>query len=288
MIASMTGYAITSKEILEGSLTLELRSVNNRYLDIQFRLPDEFRSLESAMREMLGTQLTRGKIDCRLTFTPYVNLTLPQQLNDQLLAKLVKLNDMVKSTLPEAKNLTVADILRWPGVLKSEILSTNELHEPCIDLLKNTLQELTAARIREGDKLKNMLLNRLQKLRQLTTELSPRIPILLANFQEKLIARLQEARIDANDERIRQELILFASKIDVDEELSRLQTHLDEVEHTLLKGGCAGKRLDFLMQELNREANTLGSKSVDVEVSKISVELKVLIEQMREQVQNIE
>jgi uncharacterized protein (TIGR00255 family) len=288
MIASMTGYAVMSREMPEGSLTLELRSVNNRYLDIQFRLPDEFRLLESVMRELLNTQLKRGKIDCRLTFMPYAKADLPQQINDQLLNKLQELNNTVKSVLPDARSLTVADILRWPGILRSDTISTTELHESCMELLQTTLNEFTATRVREGEKLKNTLLDRLRQLRQLTTELSPRIPILLTNFQEKLIARLQEAKIDCNDERIRQELILFASKIDVDEELSRLQTHLDEVEHTLHKGGCTGKRLDFLMQELNREANTLGSKSVDVEVSKISVELKVLIEQMREQVQNIE
>lgn len=288
MIASMTGYAVMSREMPEGSLTLELRSVNNRYLDIQFRLPDEFRLLESVMRELLNTQLKRGKIDCRLTFMPYAKADLPQQINDQLLNKLQELNNTVQSVLPDARSLTVADILRWPGILRSDTISTTELHESCMELLQTTLNEFTATRVREGEKLKNTLLDRLRQLRQLTTELSPRIPILLTNFQEKLIARLQEAKIDCNDERIRQELILFASKIDVDEELSRLQTHLDEVEHTLHKGGCTGKRLDFLMQELNREANTLGSKSVDVEVSKISVELKVLIEQMREQVQNIE
>lgn len=288
MIASMTGYAVMSREMPEGSLTLELRSVNNRYLDIQFRLPDEFRLLEPAMRELLNTQLRRGKIDCRLTFMPYAKADLPQQINDQLLNKLLELNNTVKSVLSDARSLSVTDILRWPGILRSDIISTTELHESCMELLQATLNEFTATRVREGEKLKNTLHDRLRQLRQLTTELSPRIPILLTNFQEKLIARLQEAKIDCNDERIRQELILFASKIDVDEELSRLQTHLDEVEHTLLKGGCSGKRLDFLMQELNREANTLGSKSVDVEVSKISVELKVLIEQMREQVQNIE
>ncbi|MDV6345213.1 YicC/YloC family endoribonuclease [Nitrosomonas sp. Is37] len=288
MIASMTGYAVISKEIAQGSLTLELRSVNNRYLDIQFRLPDEFRSLEPAMRELLNTQLKRGKIDCRLTFMPRARIDLPQQLNAQLFNKLLELNNAVRSTLLDAKSLSVADILRWPGILQSDILSTPELHEACMELLQATLNEFTATRVREGEKLKNALLERLRQLRQLTTELSPRIPILLANFQEKLIVRLQEAKIDYNDERIRQELTLFASKIDIDEELSRLQTHLDEVEHTLLKGGCVGKRLDFLMQELNREANTLGSKSVDVGVSKISIELKVLIEQMREQVQNIE
>lgn len=288
MIASMTGYAVMAKEIAHGSLTLELRSVNNRYLDIQFRLPDEFRLLEPAMRELLNTQLKRGKIDCRLTFMPYVKVDLPQQLNEQLLSKLIELNNTVKSALSDAKSLTVADILSWPDILKSDMASTPALHEACMELLQATLNEFIATRVREGEKLKNTLLERLRQLRQLTTALSPRIPMLLANFQEKLITRLHEAKIEGNDDRLRQELILFASKIDIDEELSRLQTHLDEVEHALLKGGCVGKRLDFLMQELNREANTLGSKSVDVEVSKISVELKVLIEQMREQVQNIE
>ncbi|AKH38196.1 MULTISPECIES: YicC/YloC family endoribonuclease [Nitrosomonas] len=288
MIASMTGYAVMSKEIAHGSLTLELRSVNNRYLDIQFRLPDEFRLLEPAMRELLNTQLKRGKIDCRLTFMPYAKVDLPQQLNEPLLSRLIELNNTVKSALSDAKSLTVADILSWPDILKSDMASTPALHEACMELLQATLNEFIATRVREGEKLKNTLLERLRQLRQLTTALSPRIPMLLANFQEKLITRLQEAKIDGNDDRLRQELILFASKIDIDEELSRLQTHLDEVEHALLKGGCVGKRLDFLMQELNREANTLGSKSVDIEVSKISVELKILIEQMREQVQNIE
>ena len=198
------------------------------------------------------------------------------------------MNNTVKSALSDANSLTVADILSWPDILKSDMASTPALHEACMELLQATLNEFIATRVREGEKLKNTLLERLRQLRQLTTSLSPRIPMLLANFQEKLITRLQEANIEGNDDRLRQELILFASKIDIDEELSRLQTHLDEVERALLKGGCVGNRLDFLMQELNREANTLGSKSVDVEVSKISVELKILIEQMREQVQNME
>jgi len=184
--------------------------------------------------------------------------------------------------------LSVAEILKWPGILVSDSSPTTDLQEACNNLLQITLTELVSTRLREGEKLKAILIDRLTQMRQLTSALSPRIPTLIKNFQEKLILRLQEAQIDCNDDRIRQELVLFASKIDIDEELSRLNTHLDEVEQTLLKGGASGKRLDFLMQELNRESNTLGSKSLDVEVSKISVELKVLIEQMREQVQNIE
>jgi uncharacterized protein (TIGR00255 family) len=287
-ICSMTGYAVVAKELPQGSLNLEIRSVNSRYLDIQFRLPDEFRQLEAAMREFLTARLKRGKIECRASFsriTPAENL---QHINADLLQKLLELDRTVRAVLPEARGLAVADVLRWPGILGTESSSAENLFGPCMELLGAALDELTAARGREGAKLKAILLERLGNMRRLASEVSPRIPALLATFQEKLKARLCEAMINCDDERIRQELTLFASKIDVDEELSRLQAHFDEVERVLEKGGAIGKRLDFLMQELNREANTIGAKSVDAEVSKISVELKVLIEQMREQVQNIE
>ena len=288
LIYSMTGYAVVTQEVPHGSLNLELRSVNNRYLDIQFRLPDEFRLLESVMREFLATRLSRGKVDCRLSFSRSAGTEELQQINPELLQKLLELDRTVKVALPDARSLSVADILRWPGMLGADALPAGNLREPCMELLRVALDEFVAARAREGEKLKAMLLERLDKMRQLTTAVSPRIPALLAAFQEKLTMRLREATVNCDDDRIRQELILFASKIDVDEELSRLQTHLDEVERILVKGGAVGKRLDFLMQELNREANTLGSKSADAEVSKVAMELKVLIEQMREQVQNLE
>ncbi len=288
LIYSMTGYAVVTQEVPHGSLNLELRSVNNRYLDIQFRLPDEFRLLESAMREFLATRLSRGKVDCRLSFSRAAGTEELQQINPELLQKLLELDRTVKVALPDARSLSVADILRWPGMLGADALPAGNLREPCMELLRVALDEFAAARAREGEKLKAMLLERLGKMRQLTIAVSPRIPALLAAFQEKLTMRLREAMINCDDDRIRQELILFASKIDVDEELSRLQAHLDEVERILVKGGAVGKRLDFLMQELNREANTLGSKSADAEVSKVAMELKVLIEQMREQVQNLE
>ncbi|MEP6878032.1 MAG: YicC/YloC family endoribonuclease [Nitrosospira sp.] len=288
MIYSMTGYAVVAKEVPRGSLNLELRSVNNRYLDIQFRLPDELRLLEASMRECLTARLNRGKIECRLSFFQLRGAEDPQHINANLLQKLLELDRTVRVALPGAQGLEVADILRWPGILGADSLSTEDLCEPCMQLLHVALNEFAAARAREGEKLKAILLERLGKMRRLTAEVSPRIPALLVAFQEKIKSRLQEAMINHDDDRIRQELSLFTSKIDVDEELSRLQAHLDEVERVLSGGGAIGKRLDFLMQELNREANTIGSKSVDVEVSKISLELKVLIEQMREQVQNIE
>ncbi len=287
-ICSMTGYAAVARELPSGSLNLELRSVNNRYLDIQFRLTDEFRSLESAMREFLTGRLNRGKIDCRVSFSRLAGMLDPQAINADLLQKLLELNHAVRTTLPEARSLEVADILRWPGILSAEPLPADDLREPCMELLGVALDELAAARTREGEKLKAVLLDRLGRMRCLAAEVAPRIPALLAAFQEKLKCRLSEAMINGDDERIRQELTLFASKIDVDEELSRLQAHFDEVERVLRNGGAIGKRLDFLMQELNREANTIGAKSVDAEVSRIAVKLKVLIEQMREQVQNIE
>lgn len=288
MIYSMTGYATVTKEAHHGLLNLELRSVNHRYLDIQFRLPDKFRSLEPTMRELMSTRLNRGKVDCYLSFSQQLGTENMQQLNSDLLKRLLELNHTVKTALPDSHNLGVADILRWPGILKTDVLPTEDICNLCKELLQTALNEFTTARAREGEKLRVLLLERLTKMRRLAAKASLRIPALLTVFQEKITARLSDAMINCDDDRIRQEITLFASKIDVDEELSRLQTHLDEVEQILIKGGVVGKRLDFFMQELNREANTLGSKSVDAEVSKISIELKVLIEQMREQVQNIE
>jgi len=211
-----------------------------------------------------------------------------QKINTELLQRLLELNRTVRVALPDAQSLSVTDVLHWPNILKTEILPTDDLYNLCKGLLQTTLDELTAARAREGEKLKILLLERLTKMRQLTAAASPLIPALVTAFQEKISAKLNDVMINSENDRIHQELVLFASKIDIDEELSRLETHLDEVERVLVKGGVVGKRLDFLMQELNREANTIGSKSVDSDISKISMELKILIEQMREQVQNIE
>jgi uncharacterized protein (TIGR00255 family) len=288
MIYSMTGYAIATKESSQGTLSLELRSVNHRYLDIQFRLPDKFRALEPSMRELITSKLNRGKVDCYMSFNQLSGNEGMQRINTELLQRLLELNQTVKTALPDAQSLSAADILRWPNILKTEILPTDDLCNLCKKLLQNALDELTAARAREGEKLKIILLERLASMRQLTAAAAPLIPALVTAFQEKITAKLKDAIINSGDDRIRQELVLFASKIDIDEEISRLETHFEEVERVLVKGGVVGKRLDFLMQELNREANTIGSKSVDSDLSKISMELKILIEQMREQVQNIE
>jgi uncharacterized protein (TIGR00255 family) len=194
----------------------------------------------------------------------------------------------VREMLPEARELSVADVLRWNGVLESPALSAETLQNTLQALLKQALRDFAAAREREGEKLKTFLLERVTQIEALRIAVAPRVPAAIATYEAKLRNRLLEALGSEDDERVRQEITLYASKIDVDEELSRLQTHLAEVRRVLDKGGAVGKRLDFLMQELHREANTLGSKSVDTEVSRAAMDIKILIEQMREQVQNIE
>ncbi len=288
MIHSMTGFAVATKELEQGALNLELRSVNHRYLDIQLRLPEELRLLEPALREVIVNGVGRGKLDCRLSFDPSSNVPQALQLNTNLLKQLAELNLEIKATLPDAGSLSTADILRWPCMLGGDFLSAESLRDTCIALLQSALHELDLTRSREGEKLKALLLERIEKMEQLVAGVTLRLPEIMATYREKLGGRLQEALINLEDERIRQEFALFAAKIDVDEELTRLSTHLVETKRTLDRGGAVGKRLDFLMQELNREANTLGSKSVDAGVSRVAIELKVLIEQMREQIQNIE
>jgi uncharacterized protein (TIGR00255 family) len=288
MIYSMTGFAAIAAELENGSLALELRAVNHRYLDLQLRVPDELRSLESVLRETISAQLTRGKVECRIGFAPRQSEQNPAQLNQALLRQLVQWNSEVQSVLPDARSLSVADVLRWNGMLQSATLSADTLRSTVLSLLQQALRDFADARSREGEKLKEFLLQRMSQIELLCTDVSPRIPAAVAAYEEKLSTRLRAVLQGDDNERLHQEISLFASKIDVDEELSRLRTHLAEMKRVLTQGGTVGKKLDFLMQELHREANTLGSKSVDAEVSRSSMEMKLLIEQMREQIQNLE
>ena len=287
MILSMTGYANASAELDSGSLTLELRAVNHRYLDIQLRMPDELRSLEGQLREAITAQLQRGKVECRINYAARSGQS-GAALNRELLQQLAAWNREVQAVLPDARSLGVADVLRWNGMLETLAASADELRAALLGLLQDVLQEFSASRAREGEKLKDFLLQRVEKIEALRNGVMPHVPAAIAAYEQKLITRLREAMQNAEDERVRQEITLFAGKIDVDEELSRLASHLAEMRRILTQGGAVGKRLDFLMQELNREANTLGSKSVDAEVSRSAMEMKILIEQMREQIQNLE
>ncbi|HJW03372.1 MAG TPA: YicC/YloC family endoribonuclease [Azospira sp.] len=288
MIYSMTGYAGKTREVAGGSLHLELRSVNSRYLDIHFRIADDLRLLEPALREAIAARISRGKVELRLNFVAAQVQKRQLALNPDLLSQLRNLDAEVRQALPQANPLSVADVLRWPGMLGDQETDTAALHAACLELLQEALEDFAATRAREGAKLAAVILERVVKIRDIVATVGPRIPEAQAAFQEKLKQRLAEALGNVDDERLRQEVVLFATRIDVAEELARLLAHLTEVERVLKQGGNAGKRLDFLMQELNREANTLGSKSVVTAVSAAAMDLKLLIEQMREQIQNLE
>ena len=288
MIRSMTGYASAALESSRGRLSLELRSVNARFLDIQFRISDELRLAEPLLRELIATRLARGKVDCRLAFTAGSAPAAALRLNTEALERLKALAAEARRFFPEAAPLRVADVLRWPGVLAEEALDDTALRSAVERLCQRALEELNAARAREGAKLAEAIVERLANMRQRLEEVAPLVPQSLAAYQARLAERLREAIGSADDERIRAEGAIFAAKIDVAEELERLRTHVGEVERTLARGGAVGKRLDFLAQELNREANTLASKAASQAVSDCALELKLLVEQVREQVQNIE
>lgn len=284
----MTGFATASVSVGAATLNLELRTVNSRFLDLHFRLPDELRVVEPVLREQITGALSRGKVDCRAGLQSGGESARELAVNPQLLAQLVSLDASVRAALPQAAPLSVAEVLRWPGMLGDDTIPVEALTEAGGRAIRQALGDLTASRAREGVRLAAMLIERVTRMRALVAEVTPRVPEVVREYQAKLVQKLQEAIGSADDERIRTEVGLFAVRIDVAEELNRLSAHLDEVERILGKGGSAGKRLDFLMQELNREANTLASKSVAQDVSGVAMELKILIEQMREQVQNIE
>ncbi len=285
---SMTGFAAVSSSQNNGSINLELRSVNSRFLDLTFRMGDDFRALEPAIRERIGDQVKRGKMECRLNFVAKEGAQLPGEPNADVLGQLARLAEAVRHVVPDARPMGVAEILLWPGMLGDAGNDPEQMQATALALLNDALREFNASRALEGAKLADIILQKVAGLRALVAELRPRGPEIVAAFRDKIGKRMEEILQGSDPERIHQEVALFAQKIDVDEELDRLSTHLDEVERVVRQGGMVGKRLDFLMQELNREANTLGSKAAALELSQASVEMKVLIEQMREQIQNIE
>ncbi|MEH6461209.1 YicC/YloC family endoribonuclease [Chitinimonas sp. JJ19] len=288
MILSMTGYAVATRELAGGLLSVELRAVNHRFLDLNLRLPEELRLIENQLREKLAGKVSRGKLDCRVGFSARAETQPRLQLNTGLLAQLVALSQQARDIASQAGDLKMGELLRWPGVLATDSVTPEAMQQTALELLDIALADFAATRGREGAKLADSMLERIAKIEAIVNEVQPRLPTIVAAYDEKLKLRLVEALGSADDDRVRQEVALFAQKIDVAEELTRLSTHIVELRRILKTGGAVGKRLDFLMQELHREANTLGSKSVAVETSQASLELKVLIEQMREQVQNIE
>lgn len=287
MIHSMTGYAVASADSPRGALTLELRSVNSRFLDLQFRVADELRAVEPMLRELIAGRIARGKLDCRLSQGHAVSQA-QARLNLQAIQELRGLATEAGEAFPGIAPLRTADVLRWPGVLAEPVANEERTRATLGELCRTALDELCAARAREGAKLSAILLGRVGEMRKRLAEVAPLVPEAVATYRARISERLREVLGTGDDERARAEIALFAAKSDVDEELTRLATHLDEVERVLAKGGAAGKRLDFLAQELNREANTLASKAAGLKIADCALELKLLIEQIREQVQNIE
>jgi uncharacterized protein (TIGR00255 family) len=303
-VYSMTGYASAQhstvntsaeaevKPAAAGQLGLEIRSVNSRFLDLSFRLPEDLRQFEPALRELVIAKLKRGKVEVRAAIE-MANATTIADPSPKLLQRLNTVQDNIKSWLPQAAALTVADVLRLAAADQS---TAHDWSQAIVPLANKALNELLAARQREGTRLAAMLLERIAQLRSLAAQATPLVPQLVAQQRQRFMERWAEAMAlgdgsiapDAAQDRALTEATAFAIRIDVAEEITRLNSHLDELERLLNKGGEMGKRLDFLIQELHREANTMGSKSAALELTHISVDMKVLIEQMREQVQNIE
>jgi len=288
MTYSMTGFAALEKPIVNATLLLELRAVNSRYLDLHFKLDENLRGFEPTIRDLISAQLNRGKIECRVNLIQRTQLSQEAALDGALMQQLAVMQSQAKAYFPTSRELSMADILRWPGVVLTQGIDQDLLLEDIKQLVQQGLQDLKASRAREGDKLKKLILDRIHQMEALVEKVKPLLPTLAKEYQAKLENKLQETLKSIDPERIAQELVLFTQRVDVDEELTRLTAHVSEVKRILNGDAPAGKRLDFLMQELNREANTLGSKSVSTQTSQVSMDLKVLIEQMREQVQNIE
>jgi uncharacterized protein (TIGR00255 family) len=267
---SMTGYAAQSRELPGATLSIELRAVNSRFLDLIFRMPEDLRFLEPLFRERISQAIKRGKLECRINHAARVEATLPESFNTPLLDRLVGFARQIRSVDTEVTPLSVAEILRWPGMLQIFEVDPEALRLTALDALDVALVEFNASRAREGAKLGVVVTERAAGMRRIVGQLRPKVPEVVAAYGDKLARRMEELMQGPDRERIHQEVALFAQKIDVDEEMDRLLTHLDEIERVIKTGGAAGKRLDFLMQELNREANTLGSKSVSLEFSQAS------------------
>ncbi len=284
----MTGFARHSAENAAGTMTWELRAVNHRFLEVQFRLPDELRPHEQAFKQQVSSVLRRGKVDCALHFNRAFNQQDELKLNPDMLELLGTRVTEIQNALPNATSPGALDILRWPGVIAETELDAEPLADEAKQLLESALQSMVEMRRSEGARIHEMLSSRCDDIGKIAAAVRQRLPQVLEAAHARQRERIEKLDVEADPARLEIELALIAQKLDVDEELDRLDSHITEIREVLGNSDAVGRRLDFLMQELNREANTLGSKSADTETTKAAVELKVLIEQMREQIQNVE
>ena len=288
MVHSMTAFSRQQLEHEWGSLTWEIRSVNHRYLEPSVRLPENFRSLENPIRRQLREKLYRGKIECLLRFRTVEANQIDWQLNLDLISQLTKANLEINNNIGGDYKLSSLDILKWPGVISDQSIDEELFNKEAMGLFEKALDDLMVVREREGASLRDAILKRIALIQRIIDSIQAKMPSIILKQKENLLNKLEDIKAEFEPTRLEQEITLLAQKADVDEELDRLNSHLQEAKRVLDSGGQIGRRLDFLMQELNREANTLSSKSIVVETTQSAVELKVLIEQMREQIQNIE
>lgn len=288
MIRSMTAFARREAQGTWGTLIWEIRSINHRYLEVSVRAPEELRALETRVRETVSKHLVRGKVDCTLKLQAGVDQSADVAVNDAMAKRVAAAAGRVRDLLPNAAPINVFDVLRWPGVLDAEPADARAIQDATLTLLGETLAELSEVRAREGKKLETFIAERATAMRAIVANVKTRMPEIAQRIRDKLQQRIAEMRVEVDANRFEQEMIFVLQKMDVAEEIGRLDAHLSELEHLLKQKEPVGRRLDFLMQEFHRESNTLGSKSVDIDSTRASVDLKVLIEQMREQVQNIE
>ncbi len=288
MLRSMTAFARREAHMPWGTAAWELRSVNHRYLDLSVRLPEDWRALETEVRARVGERVRRGKVECALRYQASAGNVAGMRLNRLLAEQIGRLSREVDQILYNPAPVHSMDVLRWPGVLETDVPDADAVTRSLLTLLDDAVRELLATREREGGKVREALESRLTEMEPRVAAARERVPAVVAATRDRLRARLAEIRAEVDGQRLEQEIVLFAQRVDVAEELDRLAIHIAEVRRVVAEGGPAGRRLDFLMQELNREANTLASKSADAETTRAAVDLKVLIEQMREQVQNVE
>jgi len=288
MIRSMTAFARQEQQEKWGRLVWEIRSVNHRYLEIVTRLPDEFRVLEPKIKAEIANKLHRGKIECNLRFMSSSDMGEEIAFNEEFAKKLIRASREIDGFLYNPSPINSIDVLKWPGMLIGVEAETDTMREHAMSLLSLTLSDLVSMRQGEGEKIKAMIEQRCNGVKEVVDRVREVIPEIIERRRQRLMSRLEELQVQVDQSRLEQELVMLIQKLDVDEEMDRLDAHLQEVQRLVESNEPVGRRLDFLMQELNREANTLGSKSVDVDTSRASVDLKVFIEQMREQIQNIE
>jgi uncharacterized protein (TIGR00255 family) len=288
MTKSMTAFARSQQSLDEGELIWEIRSVNHRFLELHMKMPEDFRANEMRFREILQQRLKRGKVECNLRFNANAQQAETVNINQQQAKSLVHACQQINDLLHQPSEVDPMELLQWPGVVQETKLDMKPVLAACETGLKAALDDLIANREREGGRMSDLILQRCDAIGQIVKQAREKMPEIQQRYQKKLRDRLDELNIEVNHDRLEQELVHLAQKMDVDEELDRLDSHLKEMNDVLNRDEAVGRRLDFLMQELNREANTLGSKSADISSTNASVELKVLIEQMREQIQNIE